>query len=442
MTRTATDMPPAYELAGDSIHHGRPSCRSNGIGMATLDRDPTDEAPGSTDPAVADPADAFCRLACLVYSEQDGPDRWAAARSICWPRTRTSPIGASRPPRPRPTLRRSATHLDADRDAARLETGPHRWAPLLYLAYSRVHSAAEPADRFVASARLLLESGADPDAGFLWRGLIPPFTVLTGVFGEGEQGPGRQPRHPHAEALARILLEAGADPTDQQTLYNRMFRPDDRHLALLFEYGLGRTGTGVWEQRLGRSLESVELMWARQLSWAIDHGFDDRVRLLIVHGVDVTRSLPDGSTAAMRAIRSGRRSLLADLRRAGAIIPELDDLDRLTGRLLDPDHAGSSEPAADPDVLSALRRERPALIRGATTPSAVAAVAAAGFDLDAREDGSTALHQAAFAGDLPLIAALLEAGADPEVTDDQHHQTPSQWAAYGRQHAAQALLVW
>ena len=409
--------------------------------MATLDRDPTDEAPGSTDPAVADPADAFCRLACLVYSEQDGPDRWSAARSI---------LAANPDITDRSIAAAAATadpaaighHLEHNRDVARLETGPHRWAPLLYLAYSRVHSAAEPADRFVASARLLLESGADPDAGFLWRGLIPPFTVLTGVFGEGEQGPGRQPRHPHAEALARILLEAGADPTDQQTLYNRMFRPDDRHLALLFEYGLGRTGTGVWEQRLGRSLESVELMWARQLSWAIDHGFDDRVRLLIVHGVDVTRSLPDGSTAAMRAIRSGRRSLLADLRRAGAIIPELDDLDRLTGRLLDPDHAGSSEPAADPDVLSALRRERPALIRGATTPSAVAAVAAAGFDLDAREDGSTALHQAAFAGDLPLIAALLEAGADPEVTDDQHHQTPSQWAAYGRQHAAQALLVW
>ncbi len=409
--------------------------------MATLDRDPTDEAPGDTDPAVSDPADAFCRLACLVYSDIDGPERWAAARSILAERpdlTGRSIAAAAAAADPAAIEQ----HLAENRGAARLEAGPHRWAPLLYLAYSRVQVPSEPADRAVACASLLLSAGADPNAGFLWRGLTPPFTVLTGVFGEGEQGPGKQPRHPYAQELARLLLEAGADPADQQTLYNRMFRPDDSHLVLLFEFGLGRTGTGVWEEELGTSLEPAVRIWSRQLSWAIDHGFDDRVRLLIDHGVDVTRPLPDGSTAAKRAIRSGRRSLLADLRRAGATIPELDDLDRLAGRLLDPAHTGSAEPAPDPDpdVLAALRRDRPALIHGATTPSAVAAVAAAGFEVDARADGSTALHRAAFAGDMLLIAALLDAGADREVMDDQHHQTPAQWAVYGRQHAAYALL--
>ncbi|MGS0688547.1 ankyrin repeat domain-containing protein [Nakamurella sp. GG22] len=407
--------------------------------MATLDRDFTNENPADVDPAVSDPADAFCRLACLVYSEKDGPDRWAAARSIL----------AERPDLPRRSLAAAAAaadpaavdrHLAEKRDAAGLETGPHRWAPLLYLAYSRAQSPSEPADRYLACARLLLEAGADPNAGFLWRGLTPPFTVVTGVFGEGEQGPGKQPRHPHALELARLLLEAGADPTDQQTLYNRMFRPDDSHLVLLFDYGLGRSGTGIWQQRLGSSLEPAERMWARQLSWAIDHGFDDRVRLLIGHGVNATLPFPDGGTAAQRAIRSGRLSLLADLRRAGATIPELDDLDRLTGRLLDPDRAGSADPAPGADLLAALRRNRPALIHGATTPSAVAAVAAAGFDIDARADGSTALHQAAFAGDMAVLAALLEAGANREVTDDVHHHTPAQWAAYGRQDAAHAVL--
>jgi hypothetical protein len=43
-----------------------------------LRRDPT-AAPATPD---TDPADAFCRLACLVYSEKDGPDRWAAARAL------------------------------------------------------------------------------------------------------------------------------------------------------------------------------------------------------------------------------------------------------------------------------------------------------------------------------------------------------------------------
>lgn len=439
MTRTATDMSPAYEVSGDTIHHGRPSgddLPSKGMAMATLDRDPTHEAPGSTDPAVADPADAFCRLACLVYSEKDGPERWSAALSIL----------DAHPDVPRRSMAAAAAaadpdaigrHLARNPDAARLESGPHRWAPLLYLAYSRVLASSEPADRFVACARLLLKAGADPNAAFLWRGLTPPFTALTGLFGEGEQGPGRQPRHPQVEPLARLLLGAGADPNDQQTLYNRMFRPDDSHLVLLFEYGLGRPGESVWDQRPRGSREPLERTWARQLSWAIDHGFDDRVRLLIGHGVDVTLPFPDGSTAAQHAIRFGRLSLLEDLRRAGAVIPQLSDLDRLTGRLLDPAEPGQ---VPDPTVLVALRRRRPALINHATTPSAVAALRAAGFDVDARSDGCTALHRAAFAGDIPFITALLAAGADRTVRDDVHGTTPAQWAAFAQQQAARALL--
>ena len=64
-------------------------------------------------------------------------------------------------------------------------TGPHRWAPLLYLTYSRAQTGDEPADRFLRSAKLLLEAGADPNAGYLWLGLPTPFTALTGVLRGG-----------------------------------------------------------------------------------------------------------------------------------------------------------------------------------------------------------------------------------------------------------------
>jgi hypothetical protein len=59
--------------------------------------------------------------------------------------------------------------------------------------------------------------------------------VLTLCFGEGEAGPGRQPRHRAGEDLARVLLSRGADPNDAQTLYNRMFGRDDGHLRILLE---------------------------------------------------------------------------------------------------------------------------------------------------------------------------------------------------------------
>ena len=63
--------------------------------------------------------------------------------------------------------------------------------------------------------------------------------------------PVSQPRHPESIALARLLLDRGAEPNDGQTLYNRMFGTDDDHLVLLFEYGLGRGDGGVWRRRLG-----------------------------------------------------------------------------------------------------------------------------------------------------------------------------------------------
>ena len=62
-------------------------------------------------------------------------------------------------------------------------------------------------------------------------------------------------------------------------------------------------------------------------------------------------------------------------------------------------------------------------------------------DVDALVDGRTALHQAAFMGDLVLIRALLDAGADPAVVDAQHGTTPAGWAQWARQVEAERLLL-
>lgn len=91
-------------------------------------------------------------------------------------------------------------------------------------------------------------------------------------------------------ALARALLDAGADSNDGQALYNRQFGDDDSHLVLLFEYGLGRADGGLWRARLGHAIDSPYDLLRTQLKWAIVRA---RVALLAEHGVDIATPFGD-----------------------------------------------------------------------------------------------------------------------------------------------------
>jgi ankyrin repeat protein len=63
-----------------------------------------------------------------------------------------------------------------------------------------------------------------------------------------------------------------------------------------------------------------------------------------------------------------------------------------------------------------------------------------GFDLNPT-DGRTPLHAAAFHGDLVLVRALVDLGADPSIADPDHHSTPLGWARYNQQHDVAAYLA-
>jgi ankyrin repeat protein len=345
------------------------------------------------------PADEFLRLACLYY-EDDEPGRWAQARQILLDHpeiTRLSVCAAAAAA----DLPRLVAHLAADRRAAARPGGPFRCEPLFYLAYAR-HDPAIGEAAVLGAARTLLQAGADPNAGYLWHGLPTPFTVLTGVFGEGELGPVRQPRHPHALALARLLLEAGADPNDGQALYNRMFEPGHDHLELLLEFGLGAGDGGPWQARMGGALDTPETMVRGQLWWAVTHGMAERVRLLVEHGADIASPFEDGSTPAERAA-------VEELR------------------------------AAHPGLAEAVRRDRPALIVWAAAqgrPGSAELLAGLGFDVNARgrsdvpaaDPWQTALHVAAMDGRLDLARSLVRLGADPAIRDQRFDSTPLGWA--------------
>ena len=293
--------------------------------------------PGGIDEDTLETADRFCTLSTLRYGDTDAPPRRQAAadllaadpglteRHVWAAASAADPVALAR-------------HLDARPDLATTHGGPFGWVPLMYLCYGRA-SLNRSKDDVLTAATLLLDAGADPNAGYLWCGMSTPFTALTGVFGEGEQGPRRQPRHPFAPALAALLLERGAHPVDQQTLYNRMFRPDDSHLELLFAHGLAEARPSPWELRLGEAMETREQMWQRQVDWAAGHGFADRLDLLARHGIDVSgveitvRSVADdpngrderGATPLHHAAWDGDVGLIQRLLDVGAD-PTITDL--------------------------------------------------------------------------------------------------------------------
>ncbi|MFI5952529.1 ankyrin repeat domain-containing protein [Cryptosporangium sp. NPDC051539] len=389
-----------------------------------------------------EPAGRFLRLACLTYSAEDGPARWEAAGRLLadHPEVTGTPWGAAAAA----DLPAMTRLLDADPGHATRPGGPYGWCPLFYLAYSRLG----PADDAPAVAALLLDAGADPGEGYLWHGLPTPFTVLTGVFGEGEQGPVHQPRHPRSLALARLLLDAGADPNDAQTLYNRQFRADDDFLEILLDHGLGTGDGGRWRRRLGDATDTPVEMLRKLLIWAAVHGQAERAARLVRAGLDPDFRDRDGRTPAELALRNGYPALAAAL--GGA--PDADPVTSWVGAALavDPSTLDALE-AADPALPERVRAELPGLVVWASASRGAPAVDLLldrGFDVNARgradgptpADWETALHAAAGDNHIALIEHLLARGADPAARDARFDATPLDWARHFGHTEAIALL--
>jgi len=383
-----------------------------------------------------DKIDVFLRLACLTYLD------WRPAYPA-----RALQMLAEDPGLARASVHTAAAVGDVGALQVAIEDepalvnakgGPLNWAPLLYACYSRLDPTVDRST--LECARLLLARGADPNSGFLFSGTYA-FTALTGAFGRGEDWPNQTP-HPQFVDLARLLLEGGADPNDSQALYNRHFKPDDTHLELLFEYGLGQDKGGPWLGRLGHENASPERILVQQLCWAASRHFPARVKLLVEHGADVNgRSLRTGRTAYGEALRSGHRDIADYLVANGANRIELDPLETfaltcIAGR----EAEARSRLAEDPGLLDRLgpKGKVDMLHRALEAGNHVGLrlITQLGADINGMVKGGghdrAVLHNASAWGTLETVKLLIELGADPTLRDLTFHGAAIGWALYGK----------
>src|SRR3954451_14010632 len=107
-----------------------------------------------------------------------------------------------------------------DPQLARRPGGARSWLPLLYPCHS-AFLGGERTDGLVECARALLAAGADPDSS--WE--HPEFGSLGALYEAA--GVAHEPR------MSALLLEAGADPNDDEAVYNATQTGDDTCLRRL-----------------------------------------------------------------------------------------------------------------------------------------------------------------------------------------------------------------
>jgi ankyrin repeat protein len=331
---------------------------------------------------------------------------------------------------------RVAEELERDPALPRVQLDPRKWTPLLYVTHS-CFLGRDPGRTpgLVDTAGLLLEAGADPNATAPspnWPGSI--WTPLYGAAGVA-----------HEPELTRLLLEAGANPDDGESVYHSCESRDHTCLRLLLDRGAAVDGTNALPHMLDYDdLEGARLLLDAgadpndgSLQYAILRGRDERfVELLVERGAELERRNHDGLTAYALAVRRSRPEVAELLARLGAE-RTASPVDAFLAACRRGDSAAvDAELARDPRLVESLRDKDLELLPDSATwtdDTTLRLVLDAGFPLDARgELEGTALHHAAWWGRAGNVALLLERGADVNLGSwFGPDSTPLAWASHG-----------
>lgn len=304
--------------------------------------------------------------------------------------------------------------------------GPLNLLPLIAVTHSSLMKLPAFREKLHRCVRLLLDAGANPNQTVGNR--YPPNSVekpgdeqLSAIYGAAGGN--------HDPELTKVMLAAGADPNDNESLYHSI--PHIETMRVLLEGGTSVENTNC----IGRSLDfgdpaplalvlkygadpnSLVSGITHPLIWAIHRGRSAaHVKLLLDAGANPLAKGPSNLSAYQIAMMGGLTDVAALLEKAGAAEP-LSEADQFIAACARGDETEARRiQASRPDLPKSLPPHYLALLPIAAFTNrdkAVRTMVKLGWPIGARgaDIGGSALNCAVFRGNASLTRFLLEHGA-------------------------------
>ncbi len=312
------------------------------------------------------------------------------------------------------------------------------WTPLLHLCYGRLPLPAA-GDNAEAIARALLDHGADPNDYFEVGSHPCRYTALCGVAGEGEDD---APPHPQREALAQLLFERGAEPYDIQVIYNIHFHGNVLwFLELMYEFSTKVGRQADWSDpewsMIGMGGFGSGARW--HLDIAVKKNDLKLAEWVLAHGASPNAGAAPDSRLSQRpiyeeALRNGFTEMALMLKRYGATPSArvvLEGVEAFTAACFRLDREDAlAQIAAHPEYLLSPAPMFAAARRDRA--DVVEFLIDLGMSIEVEDEHKQRpLHEAASHDSLRVAQLLIERGAEKEPVETNWNNTPLDHALYG-----------
>lgn len=310
--------------------------------------------------------------------------------------------------------------------------GPLQLPPLFAVAHSSLLRVDGFRERLHRCAQLLIADGADVNQHIFSRwqpGSLEqpdehcPLSTLYGAAGSN-----------HDPALTGLLLEAGANPNDGESLYHSLENP--ACTRLLLEHGARVAESNAIYRAIDLEDDAALRLllahggdpneparnapltdWGSPLSWAIYRRRPRHAKALLEAGADPSRTTADGVSPYRLALQFGLSDIAA-LLRGQTDAPDISDEERFVAACASGDEAGArAMQARRPDLPASLSPKQLRLLPDMAAAGAdhvVKLMVRLGWPIAVRggDWDASALNQAVFRGDAGLTRFLLEHGAE------------------------------